>query len=91
MRAMWGIICGLFVLAAWTGQAALAGAGIVLTAWHWAGLILWLIWSFFGVAVVWTFIAEREPRAAGVSAILFGVVSAAAAGILALIFKGLSA
>jgi hypothetical protein len=80
----------LFVLAAWGIHARLTGAGVVFSAWHWVGLIAWLLWSFFGVAVVWTFLSEREPRAAGVSAVLFGSVSAVIAAILALVSKGLS-
>ena len=87
---MWGIICGLFVTAAWAVHALMTGAGVVFSPWHWTGLILWLLWSFFGLAVVWTFLVEREPRAAGVSAALFGSTSLVLACLLVLIFKGFS-
>jgi hypothetical protein len=88
---MWGIISGLFVLAAWAIHASLSGAGVTFTAWHWIALVLWLLWTSIGVAVVWTFLLEREPRAAGVSAVFFGAVSTVSAAILALIFRGFSA
>jgi hypothetical protein len=88
---MWGILCGLFVLALWAIHASLTGAGVAFTAWHWVGLLCWLLWSFFGAAVVWTFLYERQARAAGVSAALFGSVSLVTAGVLWLVVKGFSA
>ena len=91
LKTMWGIICGSFVLAAWAIHAYMTGAEVVFSVWHWAGLVLWLVWSFFGLAVVWTFLVERAPRAAAVSAALFGSVSVILAGILVLIFRGFSA
>ena len=81
----------MFVLALWAIHASMAGAGVVFSVWHWVGLLSWQLWSFFGIAVVWTFLHERQPRAAGVSAALFGSVSLVIAGILVLVFKGFSA
>ncbi|MBD3349159.1 MAG: 4Fe-4S dicluster domain-containing protein [Candidatus Eisenbacteria bacterium] len=94
MRAMGVALCALLALAVWaavdvarTGTISLGGAippgaAIQLGAasdalwWTWAG------WTLLGVAVAWTFAAEREPRASLLSALFFGVLSAL--GVLAL-------
>lgn len=91
MTAMWSVICALFVIAAWALHSLLGGAGVGFTQWHWAGMLAWLLWTFFGVAVVWTFIGERERRAAGMGVLVFGVGSIIIAGILVLLAKSLPA
>lgn len=48
------------------------------TALSWFLYLAWLAWTLLGVAVVWTFAAERSIRPAAVSAAIFGAASLAA-------------
>ncbi len=83
MTIMWSILSTLFVLALWGMQSFLAQRSITFTAWQWVAYVAWLLWTLFGVALVRTFIDEREPRPVRVSVFVFGGVSVVAATILA--------
>lgn len=87
MTKMWSALCALFVLSAFVLRSLFEDAGVDFTPGHWVGLIVWLLWTFFGAAVVWTFLSEREPRAAGVSAVVFGAGSAVLAGLILIIVR----
>ncbi len=91
MTKMWSILSAFFVVAAWWAHSFFHGAGVDFTALHWVVLLVWLIWVFFGAAVVWTFLGEREPRAAGVSAALFGAGALVIGAVLLVIFRLTSA
>ncbi len=83
MTVMWSVLSALFVLALWGMQAILGSRGIAFTIGQWVGYVIWLLWTLFGVALVWTFGDEGKPRAAGVGVLIFGGISAIAAIILA--------
>jgi len=83
MTVMWSVLSALFVLALWGMQSLLACRDVTFAAWQWAGYVAWLLWTLFGVALVRTFIAEREPRPVGVSVLVFGGVSLIVAVVLA--------
>ncbi len=87
MTKMWSVLCALFVLSAFVLHSLFEDAGVDFTPGHWVGLIVWLLWTFFGAAVVWTFLSEREPRAAGVSAVVFGAGSAVLGGLILIIVR----
>ncbi|MCP4538889.1 MAG: hypothetical protein GY832_17275 [Chloroflexi bacterium] len=82
MTIMWSILSTLFVLALWGMQSFLAQRSITFTAWQWTAYTAWLLWTLLGVALVRTFIDEREPRPVRVSMLVFGGVSVIAAAIL---------
>lgn len=48
-----------------------------------AAYSIWLGWLVFGLAVVWSFAAERERRPAGIAVALFGVPAVVAAALAA--------
>jgi ferredoxin len=92
MAAMGVTLAGLTVAAIWwaasgglraTARAAQtagdpgAGAGALGPA-GWAVYLVWLAWTLLGIAVVWTFAAERSFRAALLSLAVLGLVSALA-------------
>ncbi len=83
MTVMWSVLSTLFVLALWGMQSFLAQQSITFTAWQWTAYAAWLLWTLLGVALVRTFIDEREPRPVRVSVLVFGGVSVIAAAILA--------
>ncbi len=86
MTIMWSVLSALFVLALWGMQSFLARRAITFTAWQWAIYTAWLLWTLFGVALVRTFIAEREPRPIRVSVLVFGGVSVVVGVVLARIW-----
>ena len=86
MTVMWSALSALFVLALWGMQSFLSCRNITFTAWQWVGYLIWLVWMLLGAALVWTFIDEREPRAARVSTLVFGGVSLIAAVVLAMLW-----
>jgi len=83
MTFMWSLLSALFVLALWGMQTILSRRGIAFTIGQWASYLVWLLWTWFGIALVWTFVDEGKPRAAGVGVLIFGGVSAIAAVVLA--------
>ncbi len=84
MSVMWSVLSALFVLAVWGMQSALSRRGVAFNVWQWVGYLAWLLWTLLGIALVWTFIAERQPRAARVGTLVFGGTSAIVAAVLAL-------
>ena len=82
MTVMWSLLSALFVLALWGMQAVLNGKGIAFTVGQWIGYLTWLLWTGFGVALVWTFVDEGKPRAAGMGVLIFGGISVIAAILL---------
>lgn len=82
MTVMWSVLSALFVLALWGMQALLSGRGIAFTIGQWVGYLAWLLWTLFGVALVWTFMGEGKPRPAMVGALIFGGVSLIVAVVL---------
>mgnify|MGYP001087405370 CR=1 FL=1 len=83
MAFTWSTLSALFVLALWGMQSFLVYRYVTFNMWQWASYVAWLLWTLFGVALVRTFIAERESRPVRVSALIFGGVSVAVAAILA--------
>ena len=83
MTIMWSVLSALFVLALWGMQAVLGRGGIKFTVGQWIGYVIWLLWTLFGVALVWTFVDEGKPRAVRVGVSIFGGVSLVAAIVLA--------
>ena len=83
MTIMWSVLSALFVLALWGMRSFLAQRSITFSAWQWAVYLAWLLWTLFGVALVRTFIAEREPRPIRVSVLVFGGVSVIVGAVLA--------
>jgi hypothetical protein len=86
MTIMSSVLSVLLVLALWGMQSLLSYRNITFTAWQWVGYLIWLAWTLLGVALVWTFIDEGEPRAASVGTLIFGGVSAIAAVALAMLW-----
>jgi hypothetical protein len=86
MTVMWSVLSALLVLAFWGMQSILSGRGITFTAGQWVGYLAWLLWTLFDIAFVWTSIAEGEPRAARVGALIFGGTSVIIATVLALLW-----
>jgi hypothetical protein len=84
MTVMWSVLSALFVLALWGMHSFLGYRGVAFTAGQWIVYLIWLLWTLFGVALVWTFMDEGEPRAAGMGALIFGGPSAIVAIVLAL-------
>ena len=85
MTVMWSVLSALFVLALWGMQSILNRRGIAFTAGQWVGYLVWLLWTLFGIALVWTFIDESEPRAARVGTLIFGGTSVIIAAVFALL------
>ena len=86
MSVMWSLLSTLFVLALWGMQSVLSRRGITFTVGQWGGYLAWLLWTLLGIALVWTFIVESEPRAARLGAVIFGGVSVIAGLVLALLW-----
>ena len=86
MTVMWSVLSALFVLALWGMQSILSYRGIAFTAGQWVGYLAWLLWTLFGIAFVWTSIAEGKPRAARLGTLIFGGISLIIAAILALLW-----
>ncbi len=86
MTVMWSVLSALFVLALWGMQSILNRWGIPFTAGQWATYLAWLLWTFFGIAFVWTSIAEGKPRAARVGTLIFGGSAVIIAAIFALLW-----
>ena len=86
MTVMWSVLSALFILALWGMQSLLSYRNVMFTIWQWAGYVIWLLWTLTGVAMVWTFIDERETRAARVGTLIFGGVSVLAAIGMALLW-----
>ena len=86
MIVMWSVLSALFVLALWGMQSLLSYRNVTFTIWQWAGYVVWLLWTLAGVAIVWTFVDEREPHATRVGTLIFGGVSAVAAVGMALLW-----
>jgi hypothetical protein len=82
MPVMWGVLSALFVLALWGMTVLLGRSDAAFTAGQWAVYLAWLLWTLFGVAFVWTSLAERERRAAGVGALIFGGVAVIVGAVL---------
>lgn len=83
MPVMWSMLSALFVLALWGMASFLSRGGIVFTASRWIAYLAWLLWTLLGAAFTWTSLAEREYRAAGLGALLFGGSALVAGGALA--------
>jgi hypothetical protein len=83
MSAMWSVLSALFILALWGMKSILSQKGIAFTVGQWIVYLAWLLWTLFGIALVWTFITEREPRAARVGTLIFGGISVVVAAVLA--------
>lgn len=79
MRAMSIAVAALLVLGVRAG-ASLGEGGLGPGAW--LVYSAWLGWTLLGVAVVWTFAAERERRASWIGAAFFSVTSLALAALL---------
>ena len=83
MTVMWSALSALFVFALWGMQSILRQREITFTAGQWMGYLVWLLWTLFGIAFVRTSVAEGEPRAARVGALIFGGIAVITAAILA--------
>jgi hypothetical protein len=86
MSVMWGVLSGLFVLALWGMRSTLNYRGITFTAGQWIVYLARLLWTLFGIALVWTSIAGGESRAARVGTLIFGGTSVIVAAVLALLW-----
>lgn len=86
MTVMWSILSALCVFALWGMQSILRHRGIAFTAGQWVGYLVWLLWTLFGIAFVWTSIAEGEARAARLGGLIFGGMSVITAAVLALLW-----
>ena len=86
MTVMWSVLSALFILALWGKQSLLSYRNVAFTIWQWVGYVAWLLWTLAGIAFVWTFADEREPRPIRVSILVFGGVSVAAAVVMALLW-----
>ena len=86
MTVMWSVLSVLFVLGIWGMQALLGYRGVTFAVWQWVAYTAWLLWTLAGVALVWTFVEEREPHAVRVGSLVFGAPSAVAAIVLALLW-----
>jgi ferredoxin len=75
MAAMGVTVAGLAVAGVWWGAASGPHARSLS---GWLLYLAWLGWTLLGVAVVWTFAAERTARPALVSLAFFGLLSALA-------------
>lgn len=83
MSVMWSVIGALLVMGFWGIREVLRERSIAFTFWKWAVFTIWLLWSLFSIAFVWTSMLEGSIRAASVGALLFGgtaVVVAVALG-----------
>jgi hypothetical protein len=86
MAVMWSVISIILVLAVWGMHAYLGQAAIPFNTGQWIIYLLWLGWTLLGLAFVWTFVVEKERRAAKVGILFFGGVSAPMAVILAVLW-----
>ena len=86
MTVMWSVLSALFFLALWGMQALLRYRGVSFTILQWVTYVAWLLWTLAGIALVWTFFDEREPRPIRISTLIFGGISAAAAVAMALLW-----
>ena len=83
-RGVWWGSAGLALLAGMVAPRAAAAsrAASSLGLAEWAGYLIWLAWTLFGTAAVWTFLAERTARPALVALAVFGAVSVAMGALL---------
>jgi len=79
----WSILSALFVLGLWGMESLLDHRNVTFTVWQWSGYAAWLLWTLFGVALVRTFIAERESRPVKMGTLIFGGISVIVAVALA--------
>lgn len=84
MCVMWSVLGASFVLGLWGMQAILNHRQIAFNVGQWIVYVVWLLWTLFGVAFVWTSMAEGEARAAKMGALVLGGVSVVSAAVLAL-------
>ena len=87
MSLMWCVLGALAVTALWGVPSALSGQATPLGPGQWVGYLAWVLWTLSGIAVVWTFLDEREPRAAKVAALTLGGVSVLGAATLAPLWR----
>lgn len=86
MTVMWSVLSALFILALWGMQSILSYRSITFNVGQWVGYLVWLLWTLFGIAFVWTSIAEGESRATRVGMLIFGGTSVIIAAVLALLW-----
>ena len=76
MEFVWFLFGGLTVFVAMIAWQYKQSNDVELTWFQWAAAIGWALWAVMTVAFVISAIAEGEPRAAGVGALIFGGVAA---------------
>jgi hypothetical protein len=59
---MWSVPGALFVAALWGVPSQLSGKGLIFNPGQWIAYLAWVLWTLSGIAVVWTFLDESEPR-----------------------------
>lgn len=72
MAVMWSAISALTILSLWGMSILLRRVEMSMTIGQWVIYLVWVLWTLFGLAFVWSSIEEGEPRAAKVGAIIFG-------------------
>ena len=83
MTVMWSALSALLILALWGMQSILSRWEIAFTTGQWVGYLVWLLWTLFGTAFVWTSIAEGKPRAARMGTLVLGGPSVIIAAVFA--------
>ncbi len=88
MAWLWTALAVLFVLSLWGMSALLDQLAMTFTAGQWLLYVLWLFWTFFGVALATSFAREGEPRPVRISLMLFGGLSLISGALLAGLWFG---
>jgi hypothetical protein len=89
MTVMWSVLSVLCILALGGMQLFLNHRDVTFTIEQWAVYAGWSLWTLGGVALVWTFISEQNPRAvraARVGTLIFGGPSVIVAIILGILW-----
>ena len=89
MTVMWSVLSVLCILALGGMQLFLNRRDVTFTIGQWIVYATWLLWTLGGVALVWTFTSERNPRAARaarIGALIFGGPSVIVAIILGMLW-----
>jgi reductive dehalogenase len=73
MRALGVTVAVLYAIGLWWGAGA--GGPSRMPAGGWGVYSLWLCWTIFGIAAVWTFLAERSIRPALTALVFFAASS----------------
>lgn len=75
MVIMWTLLGALGILSIWRMASYLENAGLVFYGFDWGVYLIWVFWTLFGAAFVWTSIKEKELRAARRGFLVFGGIS----------------